>query len=74
MVYSKSSNVLSPYLEMPHNYYKQMSMHNLIEVTEEYPPFTGEILTKYPMDFSVEHPEFMIRVTFRLLSGQVIGL
>jgi hypothetical protein len=27
---------------------------------EEYPPFTDEILVKYPLDFSVEQPEFMI--------------
>jgi hypothetical protein len=34
---------------------------------EEYPPFTDDFLTKYPVDFSVEQPEFMIRATFGLL-------
>jgi hypothetical protein len=34
---------------------------------EKYPPFTDDFLKKYPVDLSVEHPEFMIRVTFRLL-------
>jgi hypothetical protein len=27
---------------------------------EEYPPFTDDFLKKYPADFSVEQPEFMI--------------
>jgi hypothetical protein len=40
-----------------------MSMHNLIKVTEKYPPFTADFLKKYPVDFYVEQPEFMIRVT-----------
>ncbi|MGD0021472.1 MAG: hypothetical protein ABSC54_04135 [Smithellaceae bacterium] len=44
-----------------------MSVHNFKKVMEEYPLFTDEILTKYPVDFCVEHAEFMIRVTFRLL-------
>jgi len=46
-----------------------MSTHNLIKVTEKYLPFADEILAKYPMDFSVELPEFMIGVTSRALWG-----
>jgi hypothetical protein len=44
-----------------------MSVHNLIKVMEEYPPFTDDFLKKYPVDFSVEHPEFMI-LGYRKLS------
>jgi SAM-dependent methyltransferase len=41
-------------------YDKQMSAHNFKKVMEEYPPFTDDFLTKHPVDFSVEQPEFMI--------------